>query len=42
MKSTSEILVILQGFKTKAFEKYGFTWGGDAWSNPKDYMNFSY
>jgi predicted nucleotidyltransferase len=25
MKSTSEILVILQGFKTKAFEKYGFT-----------------
>lgn len=25
-----------------AFEKYGFTWGGDAWSNPKDYMHFSY
>lgn len=24
------------------FEKYGFTWGGDAWSNPKDYMHFSY
>ena len=26
----------------RAFEKYGFTWGGDAWSNPKDYMHFSY
>ncbi len=26
----------------KAFEKYGFTWGGDSWSNPKDYMHFSY
>lgn len=26
----------------KAFEKYGFTWGGDAWSNPKDYMHFSF
>ena len=25
MKSTSEILVILQGFKTQAFEKYCFT-----------------
>ncbi|MBE7018927.1 MAG: hypothetical protein E7413_03505 [Ruminococcaceae bacterium] len=25
-----------------AFEKYGFTWGGDSWSNPKDYMHFSY
>lgn len=25
-----------------AFEKYGFTWGGDAWRNPKDYMHFSY
>ncbi len=26
----------------RAFEKYGFTWGGDAWSNPKDYMHFSF
>lgn len=25
-----------------AFEKYGFTWGGDSWSNPKDYMHFSF
>ena len=25
-----------------AFEKYGFTWGGDAWSSTKDYMHFSY
>ena len=26
----------------RAFEKYGFTWGGDSWSSPKDYMHFSY
>lgn len=25
MKSTSEILALLKVFKTKAFEKYGFT-----------------
>ena len=25
-----------------AFERNGFTWGGDAWSNPYDYMHFSY
>lgn len=24
------------------FAKYGFAWGGDEWSNPKDYMHFSY
>lgn len=24
------------------FAKYGFVWGGDMWSNPKDYMHFSY
>ncbi len=24
------------------FAKYGFVWGGDEWSNPKDYMHFSY
>ncbi len=25
-----------------AFEKHGFTWGGDAWRGTKDYMHFSY
>ena len=30
------------GDVVRAFEKYGFTWGGDSWSNPKDYMHFSY
>ncbi|MBQ2897536.1 MAG: S-layer homology domain-containing protein [Clostridia bacterium] len=30
------------GDVVRAFEKYGFTWGADAWSNPKDYMHFSY
>ena len=30
------------GDVVNAFEKYGFTWGGDSWSNPKDYMHFSY
>ena len=25
-----------------AFEKNGFTWGGDQWSSPNDYMHFSY
>lgn len=30
------------GDVTNAFEKYGFTWGGDSWSNPRDYMHFSY
>ena len=30
------------GDVVNAFEKYGFTWGGDAWSNPRDYMHFSY
>lgn len=30
------------GDVVNAFEKYGFTWGGDAWRNPKDYMHFSY
>lgn len=24
------------------FAKYGFAWGGDEWSNPNDYMHFSY
>ncbi len=30
------------GDVVNAFEKYGFTWGGDAWSSTKDYMHFSY
>lgn len=25
-----------------AFVSHGFTWGGDAWSSPQDYMHFSY
>ena len=30
------------GSVVRAFEKYGFTWGGDAWNSTKDYMHFSY
>lgn len=31
------------GDVVRAFEKYGFTWGGDAWaSGTRDYMHFSY
>ncbi len=34
------------GDVVKCFEKYGFTWGGDAWFNgvygTRDYMHFSY
>lgn len=34
------------GDVVKTFEKYGFTWGGDAWFNgesgTRDYMHFSY
>lgn len=30
------------GDVVNAFERYGFTWGGDAWRNPRDYMHFSY
>lgn len=30
------------GSVVRAFEKHGFTWGGDAWSSTKDYMHFSY
>lgn len=26
----------------RAFEKHGFTWGGDAWSGNRDFMHFSY
>ena len=30
------------GDVVKAFEKYGFAWGGNAWQNKRDYMHFSY
>lgn len=30
------------GDVVRAFEKYGFTWGGDSWSSTRDYMHFSY
>lgn len=30
------------GEVVRIFRKYGFTWGGNAWDNPKDYMHFSY
>lgn len=30
------------GDVVNAFEKHGFTWGGDAWSSTRDYMHFSY
>ena len=30
------------GDVVRAFEKNGFTWGGDAWSSTVDYMHFSY
>lgn len=31
-----------EGDVVRAFKKYGFTWGGDAWSKKRDYMHFSY
>lgn len=34
--------VLPYGDVVNAFEKYGFTWGGDAWASTKDYMHFSY
>ena len=30
------------GDVVRAFKKYGFSWGGDAWSKKRDYMHFSY
>jgi hypothetical protein len=30
------------GDVVNAFKKYGFSWGGNAWSSSKDYMHFSY
>lgn len=30
------------GEVVRIFRKYGFTWGGNAWDNPKDFMHFSY
>lgn len=30
------------GDVVKAFAKYGFAWGGNAWKSKRDYMHFSY
>jgi hypothetical protein len=30
------------GDVVKAFEKYGWYWGGNGWNDKKDYMHFSY
>lgn len=30
------------GDVVRAFKKYGFTWGGDAWPTSNDYMHFSF
>lgn len=30
------------GDVVRAFAKYGFAWGGDAWKSKRDYMHFSY
>jgi len=30
------------GDVVRIFKKYGFSWGGDAWSSKRDYMHFSY
>ena len=30
------------GEVVRIFKKYGFSWGGDAWSSKRDYMHFSY
>ncbi|UWG98633.1 cell wall-binding repeat-containing protein [Dehalobacter sp. DCM] len=32
----------LNGDVVNAFNKYGFTWGGNAWHSSNDYMHFSY
>lgn len=31
-----------EGDVVRTFKKYGFSWGGDAWSKKRDYMHFSY
>ena len=30
------------GDVVRAFARYGFAWGGDAWTSKRDYMHFSY
>ena len=30
------------GDVVRAFKKYGFAWGGDAWTSKVDYMHFSF
>jgi hypothetical protein len=32
----------LTGDVVRAFNKHGFTWGGNAWKSSNDYMHFSY
>ncbi len=32
----------VEGDVVTAFNKYGFTWGGNAWRSANDYMHFSY
>ena len=32
----------VDGDVVRTFKKYGFSWGGDAWSSKRDYMHFSY
>lgn len=34
--------ILPDGEVVSIFAKYGFVWGGDSWSNPNDYMHFSY
>jgi|GEM_PF-761452 len=34
--------ILPYGDVVTAFERHGFTWGGDAWSSTRDYMHFSY
>lgn len=31
-----------EGSVVRIFKKYGFKWGGDAWTNLRDYMHFTY
>ncbi|NDL67245.1 S-layer homology domain-containing protein [Anaerotalea alkaliphila] len=34
--------ILPDGDVVRAFKKYGFSWGGDAWSQNNDYMHFSF
>ena len=39
---TNPYSIRTDGDVVRAFKKYGFTWGGDAWPSSKDYMHFSF